>query len=355
MGNVKVKKLLGVLLGAFIGFFFFINTIACLVYCLIKKKYKLGAVVFLLCVGQLIMIIAMGSGPNDEQLADINLFSNQLNKELSKMELTKTNLIKFGEFKVVMNKHLEKVTVDSNNKDGNLAGLFRKISSRNLSQAQNKLLDEYIVNSFEIYQKGLDNINAPENKYGNANLSIEDQRKLEVLTKEFARGSYTSEVGENGLVVLFFGLSYFLTFLLTIYFYKDIFVNKEVDVQGNIGNQFSNNYYGFNDRSTSVNGEQISTILDDVIAKETKVETPKISAFKINIEGQDKIAELAGVGAIQAMNIVNERRNNGYFKNMDDFRRRISLSDRVHNGLAEQLDFSMPEERRGGKGRVVEF
>ncbi len=353
MGNVKLKKLLGVLLGAFIGFFFFINTIACLVYCLIKKKYKLGAVVFLLCVGQLVMIIAMGSGPNEKQLADINLFSNQLNKELSKMELTKTNLIKFGEFKVVMNKHLEKVTVDSNNIDGDLAGLFRKISTRNLSQAQNKLLDEYIVNSFEIYQQGLDNINTPENKYGNANLSIKDQRKLEVLTKEFARGSYTSEVGENGLLVLFFGLSYFLTFLLTVYFYRNIFINDQVDTSAS--DQFSNRYSAFNDNANLVDNDQFSTILSDVTEKETKVETPKIISFKINMESQDKIAELAGVGAIQAMNIVNERRDNGYFKNMDDFRRRINLSERVHNGLAAQLDFSMPEERRGGKGRVVEF
>jgi len=64
--------------------------------------------------------------------------------------------------------------------------------------------------------------------------------------------------------------------------------------------------------------------------------------IRINFVTADELVKLPGITIAQAIGIVDERKNNGYFSGPDDFRKRLAAHGSNLTIHIPSLDFSRP-------------
>jgi|GEM_PF-4666435 len=371
-----LRRALGVLLGIVIGFLPFVNYITCITYSFIKRKFIVGAFLSVVFITQVVLLFYVNE-PNKKTVSAINILSQEVQTGLTGSAFSVADFETSAAFERALRVQLDDAENRTAEKNLEAKDLLAEAVKGAMSKTQQTSFTEYSQKVFELYKEQSE-VKSQSDSLSFSNLSGSAKKELDILTRAFIKDYLTKESldTKTGFLFLF---PFVFVLIFSIYLFRNVFL----EIQQNNGRNQSNNgaqnngrtqngnfqeqfFFNWNNGTDSytrtsaqsserpISQEEINSILNDAMGR-AGASTMEGGVFKINMESQDRIAELAGVGAIQAMNIVNERRNNGYFKNMDDFRRRISLSERVHNGLAAQLDFSMPEERRGGKGRVVEF
>lgn len=371
-----LRRALGVLLGIVIGLFPFLNYITCITYSFIKRKFIVGSFLSVVFITQVVLLFYVGE-PSKKTVSAINTLSQEMQAGLTNSAFSATDLKTSADFERSLRIQLDDAENRAAAKHSDTKDLLAETVKSAMSADQQTSFTGYTQKVFELYKEQSEMRN-PSDSLSLSNFSVSAKKELNILTRDFIKDYLTKETVDRKIGFLFLFPFVFLL-IFSVYLFRNVFLetqqnsNRSENDNGTQNNGRTQNdnfqehaFFNWNNGTDSytrtssqsserpISQEEINSILNNAMGRAEASASPA-GTFKINIENQDRIAELAGVGAIQAMNIVNDRRDNGYFKNMDDFRRRISLSERVHNGLAEQLDFSMPEERRGGKGRVVEF
>jgi len=339
-----LKRVLGIVLSVLIGLVPVINILSCGIYALVKKKLLIAACIMAALVVQIVVMTRFADGSNGERTLYIENFTKEIDTTVfNKALVFPTDTAKFTE---LLKANVQQAAVELSLKNADMKKVLGRIISDTLETYEQGLFDEYSSKVFNLYK----NIKAYSGEQSKKKQTIfkfsdQDQVRISLWTRDFVVVYMGNEFEYNYWPMSSFFFMYLCGFALSIFLFKDVLLQQQ-----NTNNPIlrRNNKRG----ARPITEEQVTAVLDDAL------QTPQAEApdsFRINFETENKIAQLAGVGAIQAKNIVNERRDNGPFVDMKDFKSRVSLSKRVSTNLEEVLNFSVPDDERDSKGRVIEF
>ncbi|MCW3463997.1 ComEA family DNA-binding protein [Chitinophaga nivalis] len=358
---MNFRKISGILVGILLGLVPFIGPLACCIYAFKKKKFRAVLLLVVTLLSQM-AVAYINSRDIDKRDMAVTLFSASVHQRILTIKIPADGTISIAQLEDSITQRMEMTAAEYSRKQDDVAKGFVPLARSVLSDEENQHFQYYLMRLHKLYVNDLDSLR----KAGHPAMSLADlpgssQRNTVSHTRAFVSFYLTKELtAGGGWIAMLLLASYTMSIALCIVFFKNAFT-------GNQDSHTNNNGYTpvstapANNRYPPATDQEIAAILATDIpatpaAADMPPPLPTVDAVKINMAREEEIAPLPGIGTVQAMRIIQERQQHGFFISMDDFKNRMSLAERVYRNLADKIDFTVPQNGSNGpKGRVIEF